>query len=106
MKALRQRHGALAGKPLTNKRERVQYRTISWQQWAHNHDWKASRAMQKPTIDEKKTRDQLKAKRDLLLDEYTRQPMNTRLAIEIRLIDDQVAALTERLVEQRKSEAD
>lgn len=62
--------------------------------------------MQKPTVDEKKTRDQLKAKRDLLLEEYTRQPMNTRLAIEIRLIDDQVAALTERLVEQRKSEVD
>lgn len=62
--------------------------------------------MQKPPVDEKKTRDQLKAKRDLLLEEYTRQPMNTRLAIEIRLIDDQVAALTERLVEQRKAEAD
>ena len=62
--------------------------------------------MQKPTSDEKKTRNQLKAKRDLLLEEYSRQPMNTRLAIEIRLIDDQVAALTERLVEQRKSEID
>jgi hypothetical protein len=62
--------------------------------------------MHKPTVDEKKTRDQLKAKRDLLLDEYSRQPMNTRLAIEIRLIDDQVAALTERLVEQRKSGVD
>ncbi len=62
--------------------------------------------MQKPAVDEKKTRDQLKAKRNQLLDEYTRQPMNTRLAIEIRLIDDQVATLTERLVEQRKSEAD
>lgn len=62
--------------------------------------------MQKPPVDEKKTRDQLKAKRDLLLEEYIRQPMNTRLAIEIRLIDDQVAALTERLVEQRKAEAD
>jgi hypothetical protein len=59
--------------------------------------------MQKPTTDEKKTRDQLKAKRNLLLEEYSRQPMNTRLAIEIRLIDDQVAALTERLVQQRKS---
>ena len=62
--------------------------------------------MQKPTIDEKKTRDQLKVKRDLLLAEYSRYPMNTRLAIEIRLIDDQVAALTERLVQQRKSGLD
>ena len=62
--------------------------------------------MQKQAVDEKKTRDQLRAKRDLLLEEYTRQLMNTRLAIEIRLIDDQVAALTERLVEQRKSEVD
>ena len=106
MKALRQRHGALARKPFTNKRERVQYRTIRRRHRAHNHDWKACHAMQKPAVDEKKTRDQLKAKRDLLLDEYIRQPMNTRLAIEIRLIDDQVAALTERLVEQRKAEAD
>jgi hypothetical protein len=84
----------------------VQYRTVSRELFPHNHDWKACRAMQRPIIDEKKTRDQLKTKRDLLLEEYSRNPMNTRLAIEIRLIDDQVAALTERLVEQRKSGLD
>jgi hypothetical protein len=74
--------------------------------FTHNYHRKVCRAMQKTTIDEKKTRDQLKAKRDLLLEEYSKNPMNTRLAIEIRLIDDQVAALTERLVEQRKSGLD
>jgi hypothetical protein len=62
--------------------------------------------MQKPTIDIKKIRDQLKTKRNLLLEEYSKNPMNTGLAIEIRLIDDQIAELTERLVQQRKSRLD
>ncbi len=57
--------------------------------------------MQTPTIDKKKIRDQLKTKRNLLFDEFSKNPMNARLAIEIRLIDDQVAELTEDLVPQR-----
>jgi len=59
--------------------------------------------MQKPTIDEKRVRDQLKSKRNLLLKEYFKNPMNTRLAIEIKLIDDQIAELTEHLVQQKNS---
>ena len=59
--------------------------------------------MQKPTIDIKKIRDQLKIKRDLLLEEYSKNPLNIRFVIEIRLIDDQIAELTEHLVHQRKS---
>ena len=58
--------------------------------------------MQPPTIDKKKSRDQLKTKRNLLFDEFSKNPMNARLAIEIRLIDDQVAELTEHLVHQRQ----
>ncbi len=57
--------------------------------------------MQKPTIGEKRIRDQLKTKRNLLLEEYSKYPMKTCLAIEIRLIDDQIAELTEHLVQQR-----
>jgi hypothetical protein len=58
--------------------------------------------MRKPTIDEKTIRDQLKAKRNLLFEEYSKNPMNTRLALEIRLLDDLVANLTERLSQQTK----
>jgi hypothetical protein len=49
--------------------------------------------MQKPATDENVIRD-LKAKRNLLFNQYCRDPQNTRLAIEIKLIDDQVADLT------------
>ena len=59
--------------------------------------------MQKPGIDEKKVRDQLKQKRDLLVETYSKNPMQTHLAIEIKLIDDRIAELTEHLVRQKKS---
>ncbi len=58
--------------------------------------------MRKPTIDETTIRDQLKAKRSLLFEEYSKNPTNTRLALEIRLIDDLVADLTEHLCQQTK----
>ena len=57
--------------------------------------------MRTPAIDKKKIRDQLKTRRNLLFDEFSKNPMNTRLAIELRLIDDKVAELTEHLVQQR-----
>jgi uncharacterized metal-binding protein len=59
--------------------------------------------MQKLLIDKKETRTQLKSRRDLLFEEYSRNPMNTRLAIEIKLIDDQIAALTEHQFLRRKA---
>ena len=69
------------------------YLTVSWEQDADNYDWKFLPAMQKATIDKKKIRDQLKIKRDLLLEEYSKNPLNIRFAFEIRLIDDQIAEL-------------
>jgi hypothetical protein len=42
-------------------------------------------------LDEKKKREALKAKRNLLFDEYLKSPWDTRLALEIKLMDDQVA---------------
>jgi hypothetical protein len=60
-------------------------------------------AVQKPGIDEKKLRDQLKQKRNLLVETYSKNPMQTRLAIEIKLIDDRIAELTEHLVLQEKA---
>ena len=59
--------------------------------------------MQKLLVDQKETRSQLKSKRDLLFEEYSKNPMNTRLAIEIKLIDDQIAALTEHQFQRRKA---
>jgi hypothetical protein len=59
--------------------------------------------MEKPTIDKNTIREQLRGKRERLFEEYSKNPMNTRLAIEIKLIDDQVAELTAQLVQQTKT---
>jgi hypothetical protein len=45
-------------------------------------------------IEEKRKRDDLKAKRDLLFERYLKHPMDTHLAIEIKAIDDQIAENT------------
>jgi hypothetical protein len=41
--------------------------------------------------DESKRRKELTVKRNLLFAAYLKNPMDTRLALEIKLIDDQVA---------------
>ena len=43
------------------------------------------------TIEEKKKRQDLKAKRDLLFERYVKSPMDTHLALEIKVLDDQLA---------------
>jgi len=59
-------------------------------------------------IDEKRLRDKLlrgrlQKKRNLLFEEFRKSPSNTRLATDIKLIDDVIASLTERLtVRERK----
>jgi len=45
-------------------------------------------------IEEKRKREELKAKRDLLFERYLKHPMDTRLALEIKIIDDQLAVDT------------
>lgn len=52
-------------------------------------------------VDARRKREQLKAKRDRLFENYLRDPFNTQLAIEIKLIDDQVAESVERSAEKR-----
>jgi hypothetical protein len=54
-------------------------------------------------IDQKGKRDALKAKRDLLFERLLKNPMNTSLAVEIKLIDDQIAQCVQHL--QQSSEA-
>ncbi len=48
-------------------------------------------------IDEKGKRDALKAKRDLLFERLLKNPTNTSLAVEIKLIDDQIAECVQHL---------
>ena len=50
--------------------------------------------MLETAIEEKRKREELKAKRDLLFERYLKHPMDTRLAklaLEIKIIDDQLA---------------
>jgi hypothetical protein len=58
--------------------------------------------MEKHGIHELVIRDQLKTKRNLLFSEFLRNPLNTSLAIEIKLIDDRIAELIGRLIEEQK----
>jgi hypothetical protein len=51
-----------------------------------------AKLMLEPVIaDERKKRKELTAKRNLLFAEYLKNPQDIRLALEIKLIDDQVA---------------
>jgi len=59
--------------------------------------------MQEAANDETSIRERLKAKRNRLLKKFFENPVNTCLAIKIRVIDDRVAQITERLVQQTKS---
>ena len=47
--------------------------------------------MLETTIEEKKKREDMKAKRDLLFERYVKRPMDTHLALEIKVLDDQLA---------------
>jgi hypothetical protein len=51
--------------------------------------------MLEPTLAEKARHEGLKAKRKMLFEEYLKSPRNTRLALEIKLIDDDIAKSVE-----------
>ncbi len=51
--------------------------------------------MQETPIDSIRKREELKAKRNLLFRRFLQNPRETRLALEIKAIDDQVAECTE-----------
>ena len=55
------------------------------------------------SVDWKAKRDQLKAKRDPLFERYLKTPNDTRLALEIKLLDDKVAECNEQLQKERKT---
>jgi len=56
-------------------------------------------------IDVRRKREELKSKRNLLFQQFLKNPLDTRLALRIKTIDDQVAECTEqmaRMKERRK----
>lgn len=55
------------------------------------------------TVDWKKKREELKAKRDPLFARYLRHPHDTSLASEIKTLDDQMAECNEQLQPERAS---
>jgi len=59
--------------------------------------------MSAAVIDEKREREALKAKRNLLFARYLKAPLDTRLALEIKIIDDQVAEYTKQMERKRGS---
>jgi hypothetical protein len=54
-------------------------------------------------VGDKVKREELKAKRDAIYATYLRSPTNSKLAIEIKSIDDQIADLVERNDKLKKS---
>jgi hypothetical protein len=63
--------------------------------------------MPESSIDEQaSSREMLKTKRNLLFKDFERHPLHTRLAIEIRLIDDQIAEASKNPPEKKVGDTD
>jgi hypothetical protein len=58
--------------------------------------------MQETPIDAMRKREELKATRNLLFKQFLKNPVDTRLALEIKSIDDQVAEFSERMRQNRE----
>jgi hypothetical protein len=54
---------------------------------------------------EKRNREELIAKRNLLFWRFFNSPKETELALEIKVLDDRIAESTERMVEQERNAA-
>jgi len=64
--------------------------------------WKGVIRMQETPIDAMRKREELKGTRNLLFKRFLKNPMDTRLALKIKSIDDQVAECSERMRQNRK----
>ena len=49
-------------------------------------------------------REELKVRRKLLFEQFLRNPLDTGLALKIKIIDDEVAACAEQMEQERKAE--
>jgi hypothetical protein len=59
--------------------------------------------MSETAINARRKREELKAKRNLLFQRFLENPRETRLALKIKIIDDQVGQLTEQMERKRES---
>ena len=60
------------------------------------HWLQRSNDLSETAIEEKRKREDLKAKRDLLFERYVKRPMDTHLALEIKVLDAQVSGSARR----------
>ena len=60
--------------------------------------------MQETSINGTTKREELKATRNLLFKRFLSNPLDTSLALKIKIIDDQAAACTEQMEQERKTE--
>jgi hypothetical protein len=60
--------------------------------------------MQATPFNAMKKREELKAQRNLLFERFLRNPLDTSLALKIKIIDDQVAECAEQMERERKPE--
>jgi hypothetical protein len=60
--------------------------------------------MQETPFNPMRKREELKARRNLLFERFLRNPLDTSLALKIKVIDDQVAACAEQMERKRKPE--
>jgi hypothetical protein len=56
-----------------------------------------------PVVTEKRNREELIAKRNLLFRRFLNNPKETDLALEIKVLDDQIAKITQRMVEEERN---
>jgi hypothetical protein len=63
---------------------------------------KELRRVLETAIDAKTKREELKAKRNLLFARFLKNPLDTHLALEIKIIDDLVAEWTEQMEPDRE----
>jgi len=60
--------------------------------------------MQATPFNTMRKREELKAQRNLLFERFLRNPLDTGLALRIKILDDQVAASAEQMEQERKAE--
>jgi hypothetical protein len=61
--------------------------------------------MQETANNPKKNREELKNKRNVLFKLFLKNPMHTRLALEIKALDDQLADWTQLLAQKSETDA-
>lgn len=62
--------------------------------------------MQATPFNTMRKREELKARRNLLFKRFLRNPLDTSLALKIKIIDDQIATYDEQMERERKVELD